>query len=98
MTYHNPVSGNVPAMSRRKPKGTLTALEYAEMHDALTLALDALGNGPDDVDQPNLMTCIANQRIAIKVAHGRMERLGKAQACRVLDHLPACHQPRGGQK
>jgi hypothetical protein len=58
-----------------KRRRTLTDLEFTEMHDALTLALDALGDGPEDVDRARLMMCVANQRIAIKIAHARLERL-----------------------
>ncbi|MCY1126018.1 hypothetical protein OU426_04050 [Frigidibacter sp. RF13] len=58
-----------------KGRRTLTDMEFTEMHDALTLALDALGDGPEDVDRVRLMMCVANQRIAIKIAHARLERL-----------------------
>jgi ABC-type nitrate/sulfonate/bicarbonate transport system ATPase subunit len=54
-------------------------LEWAEVHDALTLALDALGEGPDDVDRGFLMNCVVNQRVAIKITHARMEKLGVKQ-------------------
>ena len=61
--------------SQTKPRGVLTPLEWAEMHDALTLAIDALGEGPAEVDQPFLLNCITNQRIALKIAHARLEKL-----------------------
>ena len=50
MQTQNASRANAPGMSttRRKPKGVLTATEYAELHDALTLARDALGDGPDE--------------------------------------------------
>ncbi|MCA0272394.1 MAG: hypothetical protein LCH69_10070 [Proteobacteria bacterium] len=61
--------------ARRKPKGVLTQHEWDEMHDALTLALDALGDGPDDVDRGFLVNSILHQRIALRIAHKRHERL-----------------------
>ena len=81
MTLHNPIpttprTAASPA-PRHKPKGVLTAKEYAEMHDALTLALDALGDGPDDVDGPFLVNCIMHQRGALRLAHAVKERLEK---------------------
>ena len=79
MTLHNPISGNnpgLPAKPRRAPpKGLLTPNEWAEVHDALSLALDALGEGPGDVDRGFLMNCILNQRIALKITHARMQKL-----------------------
>ena len=79
MTMHNPISGNntgLPAKSRRTPpKGLLTSTEWAEVHDALTLALNALGEGPGDVDRGFLVNCVLNQRVAIKITHNRMQKL-----------------------
>ena len=45
----------------------------------MTLALDALGDGPGDVDRGFLMNCILNQRVAIKITHARMQKLEVAQ-------------------
>ena len=59
-----------PAFPRAE-KGVLTPYEWAEMRDALTLALDALGNGPEDVCKDFFV----NQRVAIRIAHARMEKL-----------------------
>ena len=63
---------------RRKPKGVLTPTEWAELHDALTLALDALGDGPDCVNQAFLLNCFANQRIGQRITLGRLQKLGMA--------------------
>lgn len=82
MTIHNPISGHDTGLSvkprRTPPKGLLTPTEWAETHDALTLALDALGDGPGDVDRGFLVNCILNQRVAFKITHARMEKLGVA--------------------
>lgn len=78
MTLHNPISGNDPGLSkprRAPPKGVLTPTEWADVHDALSLALDALGDGPGDVDRGFLMNLILNQRIAIKISHNRMQKI-----------------------
>ena len=63
-----------PAFPRAE-KGVLTPYEWAEMRDALTLALDALGNGPEDVCKDFFVNCLINQRVAIRIAHARMEKL-----------------------
>jgi hypothetical protein len=79
MTQLNPSRGNNPAMTKVKapPKGVLTDLEYAELHDALTLALDALGDGPEDVSWDFLMNCVMHQRFGLKITHGRIDRIKK---------------------
>ena len=61
--------------SPRAAKGILTPFEWAEMRDALTLALEALGNGPDDVCKDFFVNCLINQRVAIRIAHARLEKL-----------------------
>lgn len=77
MTIHNPASGNNPGLPKRRtaPKGVLTPTEWAEVHDALSLALDALGEGPGDVDRGFLMNCVLNQRVALKITHNRMQKM-----------------------
>ncbi len=59
----------------RAAKGILTPFEWAEMRDALTLALEALGNGPEDVCKDFFVNCLINQRVAIRIAHARLEKL-----------------------
>ncbi len=61
--------------SPRAAKGILTPFEWAEMRDALTLALEALGNGPEDVCKDFFVNCVINQRVAIRIAHARLEKL-----------------------
>ena len=81
MTIHNPVSRNNPGLPKRRlqPKALLTPTEWAELHDALTLALDALGEGPADVDGPFLLNCIMHQRGALRLAHAVKERMERVQ-------------------
>lgn len=62
----------------RTAKGAFTPFEWAEVRDALVLALDALGDGPDDVSPDFLANCMMNQRVALQVTHRRAERLGLA--------------------
>ena len=50
--------------------------DWDEMHDAMTLALDALGDGPQDVNQAYLWNCIIHLRMALKTAHRRTQRAG----------------------
>lgn len=84
MTFKKPLPGNgtgLPSRSRAKP--LMTQSEWASMHDSLTLALDALGDGPADVDGPFLLNCVMHQRGALKLAHrlkDRMEGRGAAEA------------------
>lgn len=68
------ITHTLPPKARPR-RAVLTPHEWAEMRDALTLALDALGDGPEQVDRYNLLACIANQRIGLQIAHGRMERM-----------------------
>ena len=75
MTHHNPALGTDTGLSatRRKPKGILTPTEWAEVFDALTIALDALGDRPEQVDHARFLNCVANQRIALRVTHKRLQ-------------------------
>ena len=81
MTTKNPDPGPVPGMTKRrpKPKTLLTPTEWAELHDALTLALDALGDGPADVDGPFLLNSIMHQRGALRLAHALRERMERVK-------------------
>ena len=65
----------------RKPKPVLTALQWAELHDALTLALDALGDGPDDVDGAYFLNCIMHLRGALRLAHAIKDKLDGGKPC-----------------
>lgn len=51
--------------------------EWNELHDALTLALDALGDGPQDVCSLYLGNCMMFQREALRNTHERMRALGR---------------------
>lgn len=60
-----------------QPQSILTTKEWSELHDYLTLALDALGDAPTDVDESFLLNCVMHQRLAIRITHRKMEVLGK---------------------
>ena len=84
MNMQNPASGNDTDLPKTRPAKTImTRAEWAEMHDSLTLAVDALGEGPADVDGPYLRNCImhvcATLRLAnkLKERHIRQERMPK---------------------
>lgn len=51
--------------------------EWDELHDALTLALDALGDGPADVNPDYLVNCMLHQRIALRLTHGKARAQGR---------------------
>lgn len=57
----------------------LSQEEWDELHDALELALDALGDGPGDVDMSYLVNSVSFQREALRLATRRLEamRLGR---------------------
>ena len=69
------VSFATPKALPRRPKGVLTQTEWDEMRDARVLALDALGDAPGDVDQTFLVNSILHQRIALRIAHKRLDKL-----------------------
>ncbi len=54
----------------------LTQEQWDMLHDALTLALDALGDGPADVDSLYLGNSMMFQRQALGATHHRMRSLG----------------------
>lgn len=56
----------------------LSQEEWDELHDALELALDALGDGPGDVDMPYLVNSMIHQRIALRLTHGKARAHGRA--------------------
>ena len=83
MTIQNPFPGNdlgLSAKPRAKPKGVLTPSEWAQVYDYCTLTLDALGDGPADLDRGFLMNAIMHQRLALQITHRGLERIAKAVA------------------
>jgi len=54
--------------------GVLPESKWKELHDMLTLALDALGERPQDFTPDFLMNAVLHQRLAIKISHAAMER------------------------
>lgn len=77
MNNRNPSRGNSSAM--RRPKPALSPTEWAELHDYLTLALDALGDKPEHFGNDFLQNAVMHQRLAIKITHKALERQGAAQ-------------------
>lgn len=78
MATIDPASGTGTVLPMRKrTKTLLSAAAWAELHDALTLAIDALGDGPEDVDGPFLINCIMHQRGALRLAHSVKEIMEK---------------------
>ena len=69
-------SHNTPALPRQtRPRGVLTPVVWNELRDFLTLALDALGDRPEDFTPHFLRNAVMHQRAAIRIFHGAMERL-----------------------
>jgi len=68
-----------PALPKQtKARGVLAPAVWNELHDFLTLALDALGNGPEDFDAAFLHNAVLHQRLALRITHGALQRLGSA--------------------
>lgn len=67
---------NTPALPKQtRSRGVLTPVVWAELHDFLTLALDALGDRPEDFNQDFLRNAVMHQRLALRICHGAMERM-----------------------
>lgn len=58
------------------PAGVLSAPVWGEVHDFLELAQDALGEKPADLDEAFLRNCIMHQRLALRITHAALRRLG----------------------
>lgn len=66
----------IPASYKLPPKLILTDEEWNELHDALELALDALGEGPQDVDMNYLVNCMMHQRVGLQLTHSKARGVG----------------------
>lgn len=64
-------------LGAKAPALPMSQQEWDELHDALELALDALGDGPADVDAKYLVNCMVHQRIGLQLTHGKMLHLGE---------------------
>lgn len=65
--------GNCPALPAPLP-GVLSAPVWAELHDFLTLALDALGDGPADFTPDFLANAAMHQRTALRITSAAQRR------------------------
>lgn len=69
-------SHNTPALPKQtRSRGVLSPAVWNELHDFLTLALDALGERPQDFSPDFLRNAVMHQRLALRICHGAMERL-----------------------
>lgn len=80
MTKHTRISRADTGLPAAKPCGVLAPAVWNELHDFLTLALDALGERPEDFNPAFLRNAVIHQRLAIRISHGAMERLQVASA------------------
>ena len=69
----NPTRARTTAVASLR--GTLTDHEWAVVQDGLRLALDALGDRPQDMDRSRFSLCLLHQRAALKIMHRRLERI-----------------------
>jgi hypothetical protein len=82
MTIHNPIPGKAPGLPIARPAkptpprpAVLSAEEWAELHDCLSLALDALGDRPQDFNSDFLRQAVANQRLALQLSHRALAKV-----------------------
>lgn len=54
----------------------LTPKRWAELHDYLTLALDALGERAEDFNHDFLANAMIHQRLALHLTHEAMQKNG----------------------
>lgn len=59
-----------------KSPSILSQADWDEIYDAVALAQDALGSGPEDVDESYLINNIMHLRTALTIAHKRAGKLG----------------------
>lgn len=57
----------------------LTAQKWSELHDFLSLALDALGDKPEDFNPDFLANAVIHQQLAAKITRNAARRIGGAQ-------------------
>ena len=88
---------NTPALPKQtQQRGILPDERWNELHDFLTLALDALGDRPADFTPDFLRNAVMHQRLALQITHRAIERMGPMTVtpARKLDFLCETHQPR----
>lgn len=89
------ISHNTPALPKQT-RGVLPAERWAELHDMLTLALDALGERPEEFSLDFLLNAVLHQRLALQITHKAMQAQEMAGPVpRKMDYLCETHQPRG---
>lgn len=70
---------NTPGLpNQTRSYGVLLSDQWAELHDLLTLALDALGDRPEDFNPDFLHNAMMHQREALKITHKAARRMGEA--------------------
>lgn len=91
------ITSHITPALPKQTRGVLPAERWAELHDFLTLALDALGERPEDFSRDFLLNAVMHQRLALKLTHKAMQALEMAVPTtpRQMDYLCETHQPRG---
>ncbi len=76
MHIQNIGRASVPAPASH---GVLTAKKWSELHDFLSLALDALGEKPEDFNPDFLANAVLHQKLAAKITLYAARRIGGSQ-------------------
>lgn len=63
-------------MTTAPASGVLSARAWCELHDFLTLALDALGDKPEDFNPDFLANSVLHQRLAMRITSGAVLKVG----------------------
>jgi len=56
-------------MRRTNPHTIIKPTDWAALRDALVLALDSIGERPDEMDDLSLVHAVRAQRAALKITH-----------------------------
>lgn len=65
----------IPSPRKHTNKPVLAPAVWNELHDYLTLALDALGARPEDFNEAFLRNTVLHQRLALRITHGALHRI-----------------------
>lgn len=78
MTMNNAALANNPRLPKGR-KGMLPKKQWFELYDCLILALDALGQHPEDFTEDSVKNAALYQSLAAKITHKALVKTGAMQ-------------------